>query len=285
MAGARTVCTPSARNGAREAATELGGVLGAGGPARTENTSECSPTSAESAAHERARLLVELQGLGPLSVVMAQFYANGRPTSRSMGHSARQPVLSCDALVSPIRHRGRSRERSGVFRVDRERGRESRPWQPRCTSRPGASRPRRPRSMAKVMVVDDAYSELKLMESILKSAGHEVVALMDGEAWRTAVERAAGRAAARHRDAQAQRYEILRALRKDARTKATPVGPRQQQEPGERPGVGQAAGRGRVPRQTLHLRPALDDGEAICPMTPRPSTRQFLLRHGTESVS
>jgi purine-binding chemotaxis protein CheW len=36
--------------------------------------------------------------------------------------------------------------------------------------------------MAKVMVVDDAYSELKLMESILKSAGHEVVTLLDGEA-------------------------------------------------------------------------------------------------------
>ena len=36
--------------------------------------------------------------------------------------------------------------------------------------------------MAKVMVVDDAVSELKLMESILKSAGHEVVSLVDGEA-------------------------------------------------------------------------------------------------------
>src|SRR5260370_41596847 len=34
--------------------------------------------------------------------------------------------------------------------------------------------------MAKVMVVDDAYSELKLMESILKSAGLEVVCFPDG---------------------------------------------------------------------------------------------------------
>jgi len=36
--------------------------------------------------------------------------------------------------------------------------------------------------MAKVMVVDDAYSELKLIESILRSAGHQVVTLIDGDA-------------------------------------------------------------------------------------------------------
>ena len=35
--------------------------------------------------------------------------------------------------------------------------------------------------MAKVMVVDDAYSELKLMEGILKSAGLEVVCFPDGD--------------------------------------------------------------------------------------------------------
>jgi hypothetical protein len=35
--------------------------------------------------------------------------------------------------------------------------------------------------MAKVMVVDDAYSELKLMETIQKSAGLEVVCPPDGE--------------------------------------------------------------------------------------------------------
>ena len=35
--------------------------------------------------------------------------------------------------------------------------------------------------MAKVMVVDDAQSDLKLMESILRGAGHEVVSLTDGE--------------------------------------------------------------------------------------------------------
>ena len=35
--------------------------------------------------------------------------------------------------------------------------------------------------MAKVMVVDDAYSELKLMEVILKSAGLDVVTSLDGD--------------------------------------------------------------------------------------------------------
>lgn len=35
--------------------------------------------------------------------------------------------------------------------------------------------------MARVMVVDDAYSELQLMESILRSAGHEVIPLTDGD--------------------------------------------------------------------------------------------------------
>ena len=35
--------------------------------------------------------------------------------------------------------------------------------------------------MAKVMVVDDAFSELKLMEGILKSAGLEVVCFPDGD--------------------------------------------------------------------------------------------------------
>ena len=52
--------------------------------------------------------------------------------------------------------------------------------------------------MAKVMVVDDAYSELKLMESILTSAGLEV--------------------AMPNRNG----YEIFRSLKRDERTKSTP---------------------------------------------------------------
>src|SRR5207247_2553729 len=62
--------------------------------------------------------------------------------------------------------------------------RTSRPsplWQTRCTKSSRPSGHGGPQPMAKVMVVDDAYSELKLMESILKSAGHDVVSLTDGE--------------------------------------------------------------------------------------------------------
>ncbi|MGH7279498.1 MAG: response regulator [Candidatus Rokuibacteriota bacterium] len=78
--------------------------------------------------------------------------------------------------------------------------------------------------MGKVMVVDDAYSELHMMETILKSAGHDVVTYLDGEALedKIAVERP---------DLllldivmpKRNGYEILRAIKKDARTKHTPV--------------------------------------------------------------
>jgi twitching motility two-component system response regulator PilH len=78
--------------------------------------------------------------------------------------------------------------------------------------------------MGKVMVVDDAYSELKLMESILKSAGLEVVCFPDG-------------AQLEERMVQEQPdvllldivmpnrngYEILRSLKRDERTRRTPV--------------------------------------------------------------
>jgi twitching motility two-component system response regulator PilH len=78
--------------------------------------------------------------------------------------------------------------------------------------------------MAKVMVVDDAVSELKLMESILKSAGHEVVSLLDGEALEDKL--STERPDVLLLDIVMPKrngYEILRALRKDARTKTTPV--------------------------------------------------------------
>ena len=78
--------------------------------------------------------------------------------------------------------------------------------------------------MAKVMVVDDAVSELKLMESILKSAGHEVVSLVDGEALEDKL--SSERPDLLLLDIVMPKrngYEILRALRKDARTKTTPV--------------------------------------------------------------
>lgn len=78
--------------------------------------------------------------------------------------------------------------------------------------------------MAKVMVVDDAYSDLKLMESILHSAGHQVVSYADGAQLEE-------RLLAEQPDVllldivmpNRNGYEILRALKKDERTRRTPV--------------------------------------------------------------
>ena len=78
--------------------------------------------------------------------------------------------------------------------------------------------------MAKVMVVDDAYSELKLIESILRTAGHQVVTLIDGEALEE-------RVTTEQPDVllldivmpKRNGYEILRSIKRDGRTKDTPV--------------------------------------------------------------
>jgi twitching motility two-component system response regulator PilH len=78
--------------------------------------------------------------------------------------------------------------------------------------------------MAKVMVVDDAYSELKLMESILRNAGHQVVTLIDGEALEDKV-------SSERPDVvlldivlpKRNGFEILRSLKKNELTKATPI--------------------------------------------------------------
>jgi twitching motility two-component system response regulator PilH len=78
--------------------------------------------------------------------------------------------------------------------------------------------------MAKVMVVDDAYSELKLMESILKSAGHDVVCFPDGDGLEE-------RMLEERPDVllldivmpNRNGYEILRSLKRDERTRKTPV--------------------------------------------------------------
>jgi Response regulators consisting of a CheY-like receiver domain and a winged-helix DNA-binding domain len=79
-------------------------------------------------------------------------------------------------------------------------------------------------SMAKVMVVDDAKSELKLIEGILKTAGHEVVCFPDGEELeeRVVLERPdllLLDIVMPHRNG----YEILRSLKRDERTRAMPV--------------------------------------------------------------
>jgi twitching motility two-component system response regulator PilH len=78
--------------------------------------------------------------------------------------------------------------------------------------------------MGKVMVVDDAVSELKLMESILRSAGHQVSCYEGGELLEQRVadeqpDLVLLDIVMPHRNG----YEVLRSLRKDPRTKHTPV--------------------------------------------------------------
>ena len=76
----------------------------------------------------------------------------------------------------------------------------------------------------KVMVVDDAPSDLRTMESILTAAGHDVVAYGGGEELEDKV-------ATQRPDLllldivmpNRNGYEILRALKRDERTKHTPV--------------------------------------------------------------
>lgn len=78
--------------------------------------------------------------------------------------------------------------------------------------------------MAKVMVVDDAYSELKLMESILKGAGHQVVTLIDGEALEDKV-------STERPDVvlldivlpKRNGFELLRSLKRNEQTRTTPI--------------------------------------------------------------
>src|SRR5215470_2574735 len=78
--------------------------------------------------------------------------------------------------------------------------------------------------MAKVMVVDDAYSELKVMESILRNAGHHVVTLIDGEALEDKVSRE--RPDVLLLDIVLPKrngFELLRSLKKNAQTNTMPI--------------------------------------------------------------
>ena len=78
--------------------------------------------------------------------------------------------------------------------------------------------------MAKVMVVDDAQSDLKIIESILQAAGHQVLSYASGEQLEEKV-------AAEQPDVllldivmpQRNGYEILRSVKRDDRTRHTPV--------------------------------------------------------------
>lgn len=78
--------------------------------------------------------------------------------------------------------------------------------------------------MAKVMVVDDAYSELQVMETILRSVGHDVLTYLDGEQPKEKIVKE--RPDVVLLDIVMPRrngFEVLRSLRKDERTKQTRV--------------------------------------------------------------
>jgi twitching motility two-component system response regulator PilH len=78
--------------------------------------------------------------------------------------------------------------------------------------------------MSRVMVVDDAQADLRLMESILKGAGHEVLAFSDGDLLEEKL--VAELPDILLLDVVMPRrngYEILRRVKKDARTRQTPV--------------------------------------------------------------
>ncbi len=78
--------------------------------------------------------------------------------------------------------------------------------------------------MGKVMVVDDAYSELQVMETILRSAGHEVLTYLNGEQLEDKI-------AAEQPDVvlldivmpKRNGFDVLRGLRRDSRIHQTPV--------------------------------------------------------------
>jgi DNA-binding response OmpR family regulator len=78
--------------------------------------------------------------------------------------------------------------------------------------------------MPKVMVVDDSFSELKVIESMLRHAGFEVLTYSDGEGLEDKV--AAERPDVLLLDIVMPKrngYEILRGVKRDERTKHTPV--------------------------------------------------------------
>ena len=78
--------------------------------------------------------------------------------------------------------------------------------------------------MPKVMVVDDSFSELKVMESMLRHHGFEVLTYSDGDGLEDKV--ASEKPDVLLLDVVMPRrngYEILRGVKKDIRTKDTPV--------------------------------------------------------------
>lgn len=78
--------------------------------------------------------------------------------------------------------------------------------------------------MGKVMVVDDAYSDVQVIESILRGAGHDVVSYHDGDQLEDKI-------ATERPDLvlldivmpKRNGFDVLRSVRRDARTKETRV--------------------------------------------------------------
>lgn len=78
--------------------------------------------------------------------------------------------------------------------------------------------------MGKVMVVDDAVSELKLMERILRSAGHEVSCYEGAESLeQRIIDERPDLLLLDIVMPKRNGYDVLRALRRDPRTQHTPV--------------------------------------------------------------
>ncbi|MGH7392606.1 MAG: response regulator [Candidatus Rokuibacteriota bacterium] len=78
--------------------------------------------------------------------------------------------------------------------------------------------------MGKVMVVDDAYSEVQVIESILRGAGHDVVSYLDGEQLEEKI--ATERPDLVLLDVVMPKrngFDVLRGVRRDARTRETRV--------------------------------------------------------------
>jgi twitching motility two-component system response regulator PilH len=78
--------------------------------------------------------------------------------------------------------------------------------------------------MAKVMVVDDAAADLKMMQSILEAGGHRVVPYQDGNQLEDKVATEQPNVLLLDVVMPARNgYDVLRGLRKDPRTKHTRV--------------------------------------------------------------
>src|SRR3989442_1731504 len=154
---------------------------------------------------------------------MSPCLAQSKVSPRFVSSPRSAPRVSPSGAVRPTGARAFCCEVAGIYVP-------TGPWQMGCTPRPDRPRPqwpwegRCPPTMGKVMVVDDAYSELQVMESILKSAGHEVITYLDAEQLEEKI-------ALQRPDVvlldvvmpKRNGFDVLRGLRRDERIKTTRV--------------------------------------------------------------